>query len=200
MVLYKNRNVELRLSDGNSTLLDHCPSNVTRALQVLAVAKQQWALQGAESAGDSSDEGSDCDDNGDDERQQQQRGLQVLQATRPRTPAVGGGGGGSSSGGMQRHTSMLSTNSSSTASLLRTEQDGLTTIDNMFGSDERLGIPSTLHRISAIRNRTRDIIGLTYRVGRHVSGVADLIGDVLSAMRASLQGATSRCVCVVLKV
>ena len=37
-----------------------------------------------------------------------------------------------------------------------------------FGSDNRAGLESQLHRISAIRNRADTIIGLTMRVGRHV--------------------------------
>lgn len=37
-----------------------------------------------------------------------------------------------------------------------------------FGGDNRAGIAQTLHRISAIRNRTGKIIGLTCRVGRAV--------------------------------
>src|SRR3546814_12243328 len=35
-----------------------------------------------------------------------------------------------------------------------------------FGDDNRGGIPRTLHRISAIRNRRGHIVGLTCRVGR----------------------------------
>ena len=39
-----------------------------------------------------------------------------------------------------------------------------------FGEDNRAGIERTLHRISAIRNRQQDIVGLTCRVGRSVFG------------------------------
>eukprot|EP00878_Enallax_costatus_P005606 GHUV01005879.1.p1 GENE.GHUV01005879.1~~GHUV01005879.1.p1 ORF type:complete len:850 (+),score=282.70 GHUV01005879.1:452-3001(+) len=56
----------------------------------------------------------------------------------------------------------------------------------MFGSDQRLGVPGTLHRVSAMRDRQGNIYGLTYRIGRHVPGVALLIGDVLSSMKASV--------------
>ena len=35
-------------------------------------------------------------------------------------------------------------------------------------ADNRAGLERTLHRISAIRNRRRDIVGLTCRVGRAV--------------------------------
>ncbi|MCE1247058.1 MAG: single-stranded DNA-binding protein [Firmicutes bacterium] len=48
-----------------------------------------------------------------------------------------------------------------------------------FGKDNRAGIERTLHRISAIRNRTNDVIGLTMRVGRAVYGTIDLINDFL---------------------
>jgi hypothetical protein len=35
--------------------------------------------------------------------------------------------------------------------------------DAMFGSDNRMGVPGSLHRISAMRNRQGAIYGLTYR-------------------------------------
>ena len=49
-----------------------------------------------------------------------------------------------------------------------------------FTKDNRVGLSGTLHRISAIRDRHQEITGLTYRVGRHIGGVANLIKDVLS--------------------
>jgi stage III sporulation protein SpoIIIAA len=48
-----------------------------------------------------------------------------------------------------------------------------------FGADNRAGIEKTLHRISAIRNRTGKIVGLTCRVGRAVYGTIDIILDVI---------------------
>jgi stage III sporulation protein SpoIIIAA len=48
-----------------------------------------------------------------------------------------------------------------------------------FGPDNRAGLERQLHRISAVRNRQLDIIGLTMRVGRHVSGNATIISDLL---------------------
>jgi len=48
-----------------------------------------------------------------------------------------------------------------------------------FGGDNRAGIEQTLHRISAIRNRTGSIVGLTCRVGRAVYGTIDIILDVI---------------------
>jgi stage III sporulation protein SpoIIIAA len=48
-----------------------------------------------------------------------------------------------------------------------------------FGGDNRAGIEQTLHRISAIRNRTGHIVGLTCRVGRAVYGTIDIVLDVI---------------------
>ncbi|HEY9886846.1 MAG TPA: R3H domain-containing nucleic acid-binding protein [Candidatus Obscuribacterales bacterium] len=48
-----------------------------------------------------------------------------------------------------------------------------------FGGDNRAGIEKTLHRISAIRNRSGEIIGLTCRVGRAVFGTIGLISDLV---------------------
>ncbi|KAK1270357.1 hypothetical protein QJS04_geneDACA013065 [Acorus gramineus] len=48
-----------------------------------------------------------------------------------------------------------------------------------FSDDNRSGINRSLHRISAIRNRKLEIIGLTCRVGRAISGSADMIGDLI---------------------
>jgi hypothetical protein len=50
-----------------------------------------------------------------------------------------------------------------------------------FGTDNRAGLAKQLHRISAVRNRETEIIGLTMRVGRHVSGNATMIADLLFA-------------------
>lgn len=50
-----------------------------------------------------------------------------------------------------------------------------------FGLDNRAGIERTLHRISAIRNRQGEIIGLTCRVGRAVFGTIDIIQDVIES-------------------
>jgi stage III sporulation protein SpoIIIAA len=50
-----------------------------------------------------------------------------------------------------------------------------------FGEDNRAGIPRTLHRISAIRNRQNRVVGLTCRVGRGVSGSAAAIRDLVES-------------------
>lgn len=55
-----------------------------------------------------------------------------------------------------------------------------------FGEDNRAGIPRTLHRISAIRNRRGRIVGLTLRIGRSVQGSASLVRDLFEAGRSVL--------------
>ncbi len=55
-----------------------------------------------------------------------------------------------------------------------------------FMGDNRAGIERTLHRISAIRNRRGDIIGLTCRVGRAVYGTIDIIQDLLETGKSVL--------------
>ncbi|MDZ8050930.1 MAG: R3H domain-containing nucleic acid-binding protein [Aulosira sp. ZfuVER01] len=55
-----------------------------------------------------------------------------------------------------------------------------------FGGDNRAGIEQTLHRISAIRNRTGKIIGLTCRVGRAVFGTIGMIRDLVETGRSIL--------------
>ncbi|HLQ49039.1 MAG TPA: AAA family ATPase, partial [Candidatus Dormibacteraeota bacterium] len=60
-----------------------------------------------------------------------------------------------------------------------TEADISHVVDHIgtFGDDNRAGIERTLHRISAIRNRTGKIVGLTCRIGRAVYGTIEIIGD-----------------------
>ncbi len=55
-----------------------------------------------------------------------------------------------------------------------------------FGGDNRAGIERTLHRISAIRNRRGDIIGLTCRVGRAVFGTISMIRDLVESGKSIL--------------
>ena len=55
-----------------------------------------------------------------------------------------------------------------------------------FGEDNRAGIPRTLHRISAIRNRAGTVIGLTCRVGRAVHGTISIIRDLIESGRSVL--------------
>lgn len=55
-----------------------------------------------------------------------------------------------------------------------------------FGADNRAGIERTLHRISAIRNRKGEVIGLTCRVGRAVYGAIEIIKDIVDGERSIL--------------
>ena len=55
-----------------------------------------------------------------------------------------------------------------------------------FGEDNRAGIPRTLHRISAIRNRRGHVVGLTCRAGRAVSGSTAAIRDLIESGRSVL--------------
>ncbi|MBX3025735.1 AAA family ATPase [bacterium] len=55
-----------------------------------------------------------------------------------------------------------------------------------FNADNRAGIERTLHRISALRNRMGDIVGVTCRVGRAVYGTIDVVRDVVEAGKSIL--------------
>ena len=55
-----------------------------------------------------------------------------------------------------------------------------------FTEDNRAGINHTLHRISAIRNRHGQIIGLTCRVGRAVFGTVRMIQDLIESGKSVL--------------
>ncbi len=56
----------------------------------------------------------------------------------------------------------------------------------IFGGDNRAGIERTLHRISAMRNRAGDIIGLTCRIGRAVFGTIVMIRDLVETGQSIL--------------
>ena len=55
-----------------------------------------------------------------------------------------------------------------------------------FGGDNRAGIPRTLHRISAIRNRKGRFVGITCRVGRAVFGTIRIIEDLVLSGKSIL--------------
>ncbi len=55
-----------------------------------------------------------------------------------------------------------------------------------FGDDNRAGIERTLHRISAIRNRSGKIVGLTCRIGRAVYGTIEIIADFVETGKSIL--------------
>ena len=68
----------------------------------------------------------------------------------------------------------------------REDLDYVTNRIGAFGEDNRAGIPRTLHRISAIRNRSGGVIGLTCRVGRAVFGTITIIRDLVETGRSVL--------------
>lgn len=55
-----------------------------------------------------------------------------------------------------------------------------------FSGDNRSGIERTLHRISSIRNRQGNIIGLTCRVGRAIFGTINIVRDLLESGQSLL--------------
>lgn len=50
----------------------------------------------------------------------------------------------------------------------------------LFQDRNRMGVSQTLHRISALQNRHGDVCGLTYRIGRHIPGLADRIRNLVA--------------------
>ena len=68
------------------------------------------------------------------------------------------------------------------------EEDIQYVIDHIgsFGEDNRAGIERTLHRISAIRNRSGKIVGLTARIGRAVFGTIEIIKDLVESGQSVL--------------
>ncbi|MEP6680371.1 MAG: AAA family ATPase, partial [Chloroflexota bacterium] len=56
----------------------------------------------------------------------------------------------------------------------------------VFGDDNRAGIERTLHRISAIRNRSGKVVGLTCRIGRAVFGTIDIIREIVESGQSIL--------------
>ncbi len=63
--------------------------------------------------------------------------------------------------------------------ITREDLDYVVSRIGQFGEDNRAGIPRTLHRISAIRNRSGLVIGLTCRVGRAVFGTIEILQDLI---------------------
>jgi stage III sporulation protein SpoIIIAA len=56
----------------------------------------------------------------------------------------------------------------------------------MFSGDNRAGIERTLHRISAIRNRQGEVVGLTCRVGRAIFGTITMIRELVETGQSIL--------------
>ncbi len=56
----------------------------------------------------------------------------------------------------------------------------------LFSGDNRAGIERTLHRISAMRNRAGEVVGLTCRVGRAIFGTIGMIHDLVETGQSIL--------------
>ncbi len=59
------------------------------------------------------------------------------------------------------------------------ELQAVVSLIGQFKRSNRAGLDRTLHRLSVVRNAFGDPVGLTIRVGRSVTGVADPLRDVL---------------------
>jgi stage III sporulation protein SpoIIIAA len=68
----------------------------------------------------------------------------------------------------------------------RYELDAVVEGVGSFDADNRAGMERTLHRISAIRNRRGEVVGLTCRVGRAVYGTIDIIQDLIESGQSIL--------------
>jgi stage III sporulation protein SpoIIIAA len=68
----------------------------------------------------------------------------------------------------------------------RYEIDTIVSNIGIFDADNRAGLERTLHRISAIRNRRGDVVGLTCRIGRAVYGTIDIIQDLIESGQSVL--------------
>lgn len=55
-----------------------------------------------------------------------------------------------------------------------------------FDADNRAGIERTLHRISGIRNRRGEVVGLTCRVGRAVFGTIQIVQEIIESGKSIL--------------
>ena len=69
-----------------------------------------------------------------------------------------------------------------------TDEDLRQLVDELgeFDADNRAGIERSLHRISAIRNRRGNIVGMTLRVGRAVYGTIEIIADLIESGQSVL--------------
>lgn len=74
----------------------------------------------------------------------------------------------------------------SSTQVIREDLDHVAAHVGAFGQDNRAGIERTLHRISAIRNRTGALVGLTCRVGRALFGTVDIVRDVIESGKSLL--------------
>lgn len=59
------------------------------------------------------------------------------------------------------------------------EIDSVVNNIGQFDDDNRAGIARTLHRISGIKNRRGNVVGLTCRIGRAIYGTTEMIADII---------------------
>jgi stage III sporulation protein SpoIIIAA len=74
----------------------------------------------------------------------------------------------------------------SEAEITQEDIDAVVSRIGEFTADNRAGIERTLHRISCIRNRKGQIVGLTCRVGRAVFGTIRIIEDLVRTGKSVL--------------
>src|SRR5262245_34588834 len=74
----------------------------------------------------------------------------------------------------------------SDAEVSREELDYVITRIGNFDADNRAGMERTLHRISGIRNRRGQVVGLTCRVGRAVYGTIEIVQDLVDSGKSLL--------------
>jgi stage III sporulation protein SpoIIIAA len=70
--------------------------------------------------------------------------------------------------------------------VVRDDLDNIIANIGDFDADNRAGLERTLHRISGIRNRRGDVVGLTCRVGRAVYGTISIIQDLIESGQSIL--------------
>jgi stage III sporulation protein SpoIIIAA len=70
--------------------------------------------------------------------------------------------------------------------ITREELDHMVESIGTFDADNRAGLERTLHRISAIRNRRGNVVGMTLRVGRAVYGTIEIIQDIIESGKSIL--------------
>jgi hypothetical protein len=147
----RNKHVSLRLSDRTSQDLSYC-IDIQDALSMLLEARQQWLLQGMdteESQQQGLDEVAGVTEQGQQGQQQQQQGFAgaISSSSLQLARSVSGASSTSSSGPAGTGLQL------SAVSLAWSLAHPAASFDAMFGSDNRMGVPGSLHRISAMRNR-----------------------------------------------
>lgn len=70
--------------------------------------------------------------------------------------------------------------------ITRSDLDTIVSSIGDFDADNRAGMERTLHRISAIRNRRSEVVGLTCRIGRAVYGTIDIVQDLVETGQSIL--------------